>query len=106
MTDTTPHRTHRLVAGIAATILTIGLAAAPASAADHHRWRHHHRGLSHRQQECLARHGFSRPRPLSDFRDPATRARFVQALRDCGVLPAAPAEPTTTTTTSSPIITS
>lgn len=104
MTDPTPHRTHRLAAGLAATILTIGLAAAPAAAADHHRGHHHGGFLSHRQQECLARHGFSRPR--SDVRDPATRARFVQALRDCGVLPTVPAGPTTTTTTSPPIITS
>jgi hypothetical protein len=106
MTDPSHHRTHRLAAGLAATILTIGLAAAPAAAADRHR-RHHQGGLlSHRQQECLARHGIPRPRPWSDLRDPATRARFVQALRECGVLPSAPAGPTTTTTTAPPIITS
>ena len=110
----TPPRSIR--SGFAA-LAVVGLIAAGAGTAGAAGPWHHDHGRHHRhrpvitdvQKACMADHGFTfapgSPRP--DFRDPAVRAQFIAALRDCGIIPAAPGEPptTTTTTTTAPVIT-
>jgi len=45
--------------------------------------------LNETQRAWMLDHGFGPDAPAHDFRDPAVRAELVQALRDCGALPAA-----------------
>jgi hypothetical protein len=60
-----------------------GLAAVPTDTATRH---HAELRLTTGQQEFLTLHGFGPDAPRADFSDPAVRARFVELLRECGVL--------------------